>query len=142
MKKTKILLFALLLGVSARAADFPIVYSYDSSKPQQAFELNVPVPDGNYLVTLELGSRKRAGRTFVKSESRRLSVNDLPTAKGEFRTVSFLVNKRDKTIREGLFGRHVIVALGVHESGIPAIFLIFGASLSVIMLHLTLLSQY
>ena len=101
MKKTKILLFALLLGVSARAADFPIVYSYDSSKPQQAFELNVPVPDGNYLVTLELGSRKRAGRTFVKSESRRLSVNDLPTAKGEFRTVSFLVNKRDKTIREG-----------------------------------------
>ena len=71
---------ALLLGVSAAAAEFPIVYTYDTAKPQQAFELNVPVPDGNYLVTLEIGSRKRAARTFVKSESRRLSVNDHATA--------------------------------------------------------------
>ena len=100
MKKALILALALSLGLSAAAADFPIVYTYDTSKPQQAFELNVPVPDGNYLVTLEIGSRKRAGRTFVKAESRRLAVNDLATAKGEFKTVQFLVNKRDKTIRE------------------------------------------
>ena len=92
---------ALLLGVSAAAAEFPIVYTYDTAKPQQAFELNVPVPDGNYLVTLQIGSRKRAARTFVKSESRRLAVNDLQTAKGEIKTVTFVVNKRDKTIREG-----------------------------------------
>ncbi len=100
MKKVLFLLAALLPGLAAAATDFPVVYTYDTSKPQQAFELSVPVPDGNYLVTLEIGSRKRAARTFVKSESRRLSVNDLATAKGEFQTVRFLVNKRDKTIRE------------------------------------------
>lgn len=100
MKKAKVLFLALILGLSARAADFPVVFTYDTTKPQERFEINVPVPDGNYLVTLQVGSRKRAGRTFVKSESRRLSVNDLATAKGEFKTVQFLVNKRDKTIRE------------------------------------------
>ncbi len=100
MKKAYVLFLALSLGLSAAAADFPIVHTYDTSKPQQAFELNVPVPDGNYLVTMEIGSRKRAGRTFVKTESRRLAVNDLATAKGEFKTVQFLVNKRDKLIRE------------------------------------------
>ena len=100
MKKAKVLFLALILGLSARAADVPVVFTYDTTKPQERFEINVPVPDGNYLVTLQVGSRKRAGRTFVKSESRRLSVNDLATAKGEFKTVQFLVNKRDKTIRE------------------------------------------
>ena len=100
MKKAKVLFLALLLGLSASATDFPAVYTYDTSKEQKPFELSVPVPDGNYLVTLQIGSRKRAGRTFVKSESRRLAVNDLATAKGEFKTVQFVVNKRDKTIRE------------------------------------------
>ena len=101
MKKTQILLLALLLAaLSASAADFPIIYTYDTSKPQEFFELNVPVPDGNYLITMQIGSRKFASRTFVKSESRRLAVNDLAVAKGEVKTVQFLVNKRDKIIRE------------------------------------------
>ncbi|MCR4859851.1 MAG: rhamnogalacturonan acetylesterase [Bacteroidales bacterium] len=103
MKKAKILLLALSVAfvcLDAAAAGFPIIYTYDTSKPQQHFELNVPVPDGNYLVTLEIGSRRFAARTFVKSESRRLSVNDLATAKGEVKTVSFLVNKRERTIVE------------------------------------------
>ncbi len=99
MKKTTLLLSLLLAGISAAAADFPIIRTYDAAS-QQPFELSVPVPDGNYLVTLEIGSRKRAARTFVKAESRRLCVNDLATAKGEIKTVSFLVNKRDRTIRE------------------------------------------
>ena len=101
MKKVQITLLALLLAaLSASAADFPIIYTYDTSKPQERFELSVPVPDGNYLVTLQVGSRKFASRTFVKSESRRLAVNDLAVAKGEVKTVQFLVNKRDKVIRE------------------------------------------
>ncbi|MBQ9449912.1 MAG: rhamnogalacturonan acetylesterase [Bacteroidales bacterium] len=100
MKKTTLLLCLLFAGFGAAAADFPVVYTYDTAK-QQPFELSVPVPDGNYLVTLEIGSRKRAARTFVKAESRRLCVNDLATAKGEIKTVQFLVNKRDRSIREG-----------------------------------------
>ena len=98
MKKVQITLLALLLAaLSASAADFPIIYTYDTSKPQERFELSVPVPDGNYLVTLQVGSRKFASRTFVKSESRRLSVNDLAVAKGEVKTVQFVVNKRDRS---------------------------------------------
>ena len=100
MKKTTLFLLFLLVGCAASAADFPVVFTYDTSRPQERFEIQVPVPDGNYLVTLEIGSRKRAARTFVKAESRRLAVNDLATEKGEIRTVRFLVNKRDRTIRE------------------------------------------
>ena len=100
MKKTTLFLLFLLVGCAASAADFPVVFTYDTSRPQERFEIQVPVPDGNYLVTLEIGSRRFAARTFVKSESRRLAVNDLSTAKGEVKTVQFLVNKRDKTIRE------------------------------------------
>ena len=100
MKKSILFLLILLTGAAASAADFPVILHYDAAKAQQPFEISVPVPDGNYLVTLEIGSRKRAGRTFVKAESRRLCVNDLATSKGEVKTVSFLVNKRDRIIRE------------------------------------------
>ena len=34
MKKAKVLFLALILGLSARAADFPVVFTYDTSKPQ------------------------------------------------------------------------------------------------------------
>lgn len=80
-------------------ASLPCTYNYNTAA-QTPFELNVPVPDGNYLVTMTIGSKKKAGETFVKAETRRLSVNDLKTAKGEFQTVSFVVNKRDTKIRE------------------------------------------
>lgn len=87
------------MGICAAAAEFPLTYNYDT-KGQQPFELNVEVPDGNWLVTVKIGSRKQAGDTFIKAESRRLYVNGIRTAKGEFRTVSFVVNKRDDIIRE------------------------------------------
>ena len=100
MKKSIFLCLALLCGVCMlRAQDFPLVYTYDT-KDQQAFDLNVPLPDGNWLVTMKIGSRRQAGATFVKAESRRLFVNDLRTERGEFETVSFVVNKRDPVIRE------------------------------------------
>lgn len=100
MKKLFLLFFALSCAVAALHAqeEYPLVYTFDT-KDQQAFDLNVPVPDGNWLVTVRIGSRKHAGATFIKAESRRLFVNDLRTAKGEFETVSFVVNKRDPVIR-------------------------------------------
>lgn len=61
--------------------------------------LSVAVPDGNYKVTVTLGSKRRAGSTTVRAESRRLFLHDVQTAKGEFRTLSFVVNKRDDIIR-------------------------------------------
>lgn len=96
-----------LLCTSVNAFE-PVTFTYDTAK-QTAFELNVPCPDGNYLVTMKIGSKKKAGNTFVKAESRRLFVNDLSTAKGEFQTVSFVVNKRDRIIREN--GQEVAVVI-------------------------------
>lgn len=96
---------AALAAFSMQAQEFPIVHTYNTDKPQVAFDLDVPLPDGNWLVTVRIGSRRHEGATFIKAESRRLFVNDLKTAKGEFETVSFVVNKRDAIIRED--GREV-----------------------------------
>ena len=62
------------------------------------FYFSVAVPDGNYKVTVTLGSKKMAGNTTVRAESRRLFVQNVSTKKGEFKTCSFIVNKRNTTI--------------------------------------------
>ena len=69
-----------------------------------AVEMNLPfvsvtVPDGNYRVTMTLGAKKKAGSTTVRAESRRLMVENVATRRGERKTVSFVVNKRDTKIR-------------------------------------------
>ena len=115
MKTLLTIAAALLLSTQAFATDFPVVYNYDT-KNQECFEVHTEVPDGNYLVTIKIGSKKKAGNTFIKSESRRLYVNDLNTAKGEFQTVQFVVNKRDAIIRqEGK--KDVNVTLKSRENG-------------------------
>ena len=62
------------------------------------FYFSVAVPDGNYKVTVTLGNKKKAGSTTVRAESRRLFLQDIPTRKGEFKTYSFIVNKRNTSI--------------------------------------------
>ncbi|MBR4129432.1 MAG: rhamnogalacturonan acetylesterase [Bacteroidaceae bacterium] len=59
------------------------------------------LPDGNYKVTVTLGSRKKAAHTVVRAESRRLMIENCTTKKGEFKTFSFIVNKRSPVIAEG-----------------------------------------
>lgn len=68
--------------------------------PLNPFFLSVSVPDGNYKVTITLGSSKRAANTTVRAESRRLFLENIETKKGETRTLSFIVNKRDDIIRD------------------------------------------
>ena len=60
-----------------------------------------PVKDGNYKVTMTLGSKKKAAHTVVRAESRRLMLESCSTRKGEFRTFSFIVNKRSPLIADG-----------------------------------------
>ena len=72
---------------------------YDTRK-QKPFEISVPVPDGNYLVSVTLGDRRRASETSIKAESRRLCVMAEKTVRGEEKTLTFLVNKRDRSIRK------------------------------------------
>ena len=62
------------------------------------FYFSVAVPDGNYKVTVTLGSKKANSNTTVRAESRRLFVQNVETKKGEFKTCSFIVNKRNTMI--------------------------------------------
>lgn len=78
-------------------------YGYDilptpimgKSKP---YYYSVTVPDGNYKVTVRLGSKKLAGITTIRAESRRLFVQQQKTMKGQFVELSFVVNKRTPSI--------------------------------------------
>ena len=69
----------------------------DLSRPEPYF-FSLRVPDGNYRVTMWLGSSRRAAETTVRAESRRLFVENLATRKGEIREVSFVVNKHSPQI--------------------------------------------
>lgn len=60
--------------------------------------VSVQVPDGNYKVTVTLGNKKQKGNTVVRAESRRLFLKDVETKKGEFKTFTFIVNKRNTDI--------------------------------------------
>lgn len=78
-------------------------YGYDfikvpGKKGGEPFIFSVLVPDGNYKVTVTLGSKKKAASTTVRAESRRLFLNNISTKKGETKTFSFIVNKRDTKI--------------------------------------------
>lgn len=115
--KITLLSLLLLAAVSTKAQDLPQTfkladspryserngYGFDrvdtTKKDSKApFYFSVRVPDGNYRVTVRLGSKKQAGNTTVRAESRRLFVENLPTKKGEFIEETFIVNKRSPRI--------------------------------------------
>ena len=78
-------------------------YGYDMTtlapvEVGKPFFFSVNVPDGNYRVTVTLGSKKQAGNTTVRAESRRLMIEHCVTKKGERKQVSFIVNKRNTLI--------------------------------------------
>lgn len=72
-----------------------------ATKDNAPFCFSAEVPDGNYKVTVTLGSKKKAGKTVVRAESRRLMVEETATRKGEFKTVEFVVNKRTPYVADG-----------------------------------------
>lgn len=79
------------------------LYGYDFGSEQgngKPFFFSVDVPEGNYRVTVVLGNKDNASNTTVKSESRRLMLQNIKTAKGEFATRTFNVNIRNTKIGE------------------------------------------
>lgn len=83
-------------------AAFPTAGIYRQMKPlavtldrasDKPFSYSVPVPDGNYRVTVTLGSKRRAAQTVVRAESRRHYADVVTTKKGRYETVTFVVNK-------------------------------------------------
>lgn len=112
-------LFLCLIGVTAVHAqtyDFDMTkaqpvysdatgYGYDvlampTKKSISPFYFSVKVPDGNYKVTVVLGSKRKAAQTVVRAESRRLFVENAVTKKGKFATYSFIVSKRSPYINK------------------------------------------
>lgn len=83
-----------------RGYGFDFITSPQRLGSNEPFFFSVCVPDGNYRVTMTIGSRRRAALTTVRAESRRLFVENLATRKGELREVSFIVHKHSPQIDE------------------------------------------
>lgn len=73
-------------------------YGYDcgsvalSKKQTAPMFFSMRVPEGDYKVTVTLGSRQYAGVTALRSEMRRMVVDRMVTRKGELRDITFNVN--------------------------------------------------
>ena len=96
------LLWLLVLMCPVRAYPQTVVDTVLNKVSDRPFCLSVPVEDGNYKVTVTLGSKKRAAQTVVRAESRRLMVENAVTKKGQFVSYSFIVNKRSPRITDDM----------------------------------------
>lgn len=92
------LLMSLPISAQTIQLDLSKAQNVKSNAP---FTRNIEVPDGNYKVTVVLGSKKKAGNTVVRAENRRLMVDEVATKKGQFKAVEFVVNKRTPEIEKG-----------------------------------------
>ena len=92
------LLMSLPISAQTIQLDLSKAQNVKSNAP---FTRNIEVPDGNYKVTIVLGSKKKAGKTVVRAENRRLMVDEVATKKGQFKTIEFVVNKRTPEIEKG-----------------------------------------
>ena len=85
------------VGAESSAATAP-AGCCTSDKP---FCCSATVPEGNYRVTLTLGSPDGESDTTVRAENRRLMLADVKTAAGEFTTRTFTVNVHNTNIPGG-----------------------------------------
>lgn len=93
MKRTLLTLAfcASLVSVNAETYKVPATEQYP-------YYYSLDVPDGNYRVTVVLGSKKKATETCVRAENRRLFEQKVVLKKGQTQTFSFVVNKRSVEI--------------------------------------------
>jgi lysophospholipase L1-like esterase len=80
---------------TARGFGFEPGAQPNADKP---FYFSVDLPEGNYKVTVTLGDDKAPGMTTVKSELRRLMLENVRTAPGQTAVRSFTVNVRTPSI--------------------------------------------
>ena len=76
----------------------PLTGDFITSK--KPFYFSVKLPDGNYDVKLLLGDAKGISATTVRTECRRLMLENIRTVKGKIRTESFTVHVKDSLIRD------------------------------------------
>jgi lysophospholipase L1-like esterase len=65
------------------------------------FYFSAKVAEGNYKVTVTFGDKNEPTETTVKAELRRLMLEKIETAKGKFRTETFIVNVRNPNFPGG-----------------------------------------
>jgi lysophospholipase L1-like esterase len=70
----------------------------DCCASEHPFFFSVTLPEGNYKVTVTLGDSTQETATTVKAESRRLMLEKITTAAGQFEKRSFTVNIRTPKI--------------------------------------------
>lgn len=70
-------------------------YGYDLVEYAKGMFFSVSLPDGNYTVRLVLGSKKKAGCTTIRTEARRLMLENVVTKKGERKEFAFTVRVND-----------------------------------------------
>ena len=97
MKKILLLAMALAANVCVSAQKIDTLLNKYGVSP---IDFSVKVPDGNYRVTVTLGSKKRAAQTVVRAESRRHFSDVITTKKGKFQTLTFTVSKHEARIDE------------------------------------------
>ncbi|HVE55303.1 MAG TPA: rhamnogalacturonan acetylesterase, partial [Pyrinomonadaceae bacterium] len=73
----------------------------DFCTADKPFYFSAKVAEGNYKVTITFGDKTGATATTVKAELRRLMLENIETAKGKFRTETFIVNVRNPTFPGG-----------------------------------------
>lgn len=129
--RTHILAFASVLSLTVFAQertftidktvpDYNGDYGYDMGTrfdpaSNAPYFFSVKVPDGNYVVTVTVGDRRKDAQTFVRAESRRLMVDNARTPKGKTADYTFVVNKRSDKIA----GSDKSVRLNKREVGSP-----------------------
>ncbi len=88
---------ALTLGspLGNSSCDIPAGYGRQTFSFDGTGQLAIPLPEGNYRVTLTFGDRKEPSDTSIKAEQRRLMLENVRTTRGKFTTRSFVVNIRN-----------------------------------------------
>ncbi len=77
-------------------------YGFEEGSPVKSpIYFSVKAPEGNYRITVTVGDPNAESTTTVKAELRRLMLENVHTASGEFQTRSFIVNVRTPNISGG-----------------------------------------
>ena len=98
MKKRLFFLLVCSMMMLTATAQTLVVDTMLKKADSKPFSYAVAVADGNYKVTVTLGSKKRVGQTVVRAESRRHYTDLITTKKGKFEEITFVVNKHQPKI--------------------------------------------
>ena len=100
MEQMRLLSILFFAGLAAAQTGIHFQFAGHIANPPFYFSVRVP-EEGNYKVTVQLGDPAAASVTTVKAELRRLMLERVRTAPGEYVTRSFIVNVRRPQIAGG-----------------------------------------